>query len=54
MITQLIHQERYDPHWTEIEYKSVLRGRDFLGVETLSESILVDLLPGINNWACSQ
>ncbi|MFC1975478.1 hypothetical protein ACFLXQ_03655 [Chloroflexota bacterium] len=49
MITQLIHRELYDPHWTEVEYKSVLRGRDFLGVETLSESILADLLPGINN-----
>lgn len=37
-----------DPEWTELEYS---RGgaRDDLGIETLSESILADLLPGINN-----
>lgn len=49
MITQRIQREKYDPHWTEVEHKPTSSGRDFLGVETLSESILADLLPGINN-----
>ena len=43
-----IHPEPYDPHWTSPQFS---RGgaRDALGVETLSEAILADLLPGINN-----
>lgn len=48
MLPKTLLQERFDPHWTEIEYKRG-GGRDFLGVETLSEAILSDLLPGINN-----
>ena len=38
----------HDPHWTE---RSLTPGgsRDALGIETLSETILADLLPGINN-----
>jgi hypothetical protein len=36
-----------------IEYKRA-GGRDFLGIETLSEAILSDLLPGINSiLSCS-
>jgi hypothetical protein len=40
--------QSWDPQWTDAQY---LPGgaRDDLGVETLSESILADLLPGINN-----
>ena len=43
-----VAHERYNPQWTERELS---RGgsRDDLGIETLSESILADLLPGINN-----
>ncbi len=48
MIDHAFLREHYDPHWTEIEYKRG-GGRDFLGIETLSEGILADLLPGINN-----
>jgi hypothetical protein len=48
LTTAALLQEPYDPHWTEIEYKRG-GGRDFLGIETLSEGILADLLPGINN-----
>jgi hypothetical protein len=43
----------FDPHWTEQIYDAG-NARDDLGLETLSESILSDLLPGINNqtrWA---
>ncbi len=39
---------KYDPQWTQLEY-SAGGGRDDLGAETLGESILADLLPGINN-----
>lgn len=39
---------RYDPQWTQPEYNPG-GSRDALGIETLSESILADLLPGINN-----
>lgn len=39
---------RFDPDWTEQEYKAG-GARDDLGIETLSEAILADLLPGINN-----
>ena len=48
MIDNLLNGDRHDPQWTEYEYG---RGgaRDNLGIETLSESILSDLLPGINN-----
>ena len=42
-------RQTYDPNWTEPEYGLAARGRDFLGIETLSEAILADLLPGINN-----
>jgi hypothetical protein len=44
----VFQREKYDPHWIEREYA---RGgaRDDLGIETLSEGILADLLPGINN-----
>ncbi len=38
----------FDPHWTEIAF-ATSRGRDALGIETLSESLLADMLPGINN-----
>ena len=38
----------YDPARTEREY-SEGGARDDLGIEILSESILADLLPGINN-----
>lgn len=38
----------YDPRWTEPEFGRG-GGRDNLGLEALSESILADLLPGINN-----
>ena len=38
----------FDPHWTEKEYNPG-GSRDDLGIETLGESILSDLLPGINN-----
>jgi hypothetical protein len=48
MLADTFLREKFDPHWTEIEYKRG-GGRDFLGVETLSEGILADLLPGINN-----
>lgn len=48
MVNQHLFRESYDPQWTEVEYRRV-GGRDFLGVETLSEGILADLLPGINN-----
>lgn len=37
-----------DPEWTEKEYRHG-GSRDDLGIETLGESILADLLPGINN-----
>lgn len=37
-----------DPEWTQTEYPEG-GGRDALGIETLSESILSDLLPGITN-----
>lgn len=48
MINQLLSLHPYNPRWTEVEYG---RGgsRDNLDIETLSESILADLLPGINN-----
>jgi hypothetical protein len=38
----------FDPLWTEIEFTAG-GARDDLGIETLSEAILADLLPGINN-----
>ena len=38
----------YDPEWTEQEFKAG-GARDDLGIETLGEAILADLLPGINN-----
>ncbi|MCC6955204.1 MAG: hypothetical protein IT316_00330 [Anaerolineales bacterium] len=38
----------FDPHWTEREYPAG-GARDDLGIETLGEAILADLLPGINN-----
>ena len=38
----------HDPQWTQAEYKPG-GGRDALGIETLSESILSELLPGITN-----
>lgn len=38
----------YDPKWTAQEYNPG-GARDDLGIETLSETILADLLPGINN-----
>ena len=41
-------RSQYDPKWTEQEYNSG-GARDDLGIETLSETILADLLPGINN-----
>jgi hypothetical protein len=53
-ITQPISQESYDPHWTHVEYKLVLRRRDFLEGEALRKSYLVDLLPSISNQPCSQ
>ena len=41
-------QTMYDPQWTTVVY--IPGGsRDALGIETLSEAILADLLPGINN-----
>jgi hypothetical protein len=48
MIEDVFQRRHYDPHWAEREYA---RGgaRDDLGIETLSEGILADLLPGINN-----
>ena len=47
MLNKIPLMGRYDPQWTEREYT---RGgsRDDLGIETLSEAILADLLPGIN------
>ena len=39
---------RFDPDWTDQEYRAG-GARDDLGIETLSEAILADLLPGINN-----
>lgn len=48
MMERDVLDRMYDPQWTEIEYKRG-GGRDFLGIETLSEGILADLLPGINN-----
>jgi len=38
----------YDPAWTEQEFYAA-GARDDLGIETLGEAILADLLPGINN-----
>jgi hypothetical protein len=38
----------YDPHWTEREF-SAGGSRDDLGIETLGQAILSDLLPGVNN-----
>jgi hypothetical protein len=38
----------YDPQWTELDIRDS-KGRDFLGIETLSDAILIDMLPGINN-----
>lgn len=48
MVDSVFQREKHDPHWTEREYA---RGgaRDDLGIETLSEGILADLLPGVNN-----
>jgi len=48
MLDSIYPHKEFDPEWTELEYS---RGgaRDDLGIETLSESILADLLPGINN-----
>ncbi len=48
MVDQVSLLGRYDPHWTEREYT---RGgsRDDLGIETLSQAIVADLLPRINN-----
>ena len=48
MIDYTLPHGKYDPHWTQPEYKSG-GARDALRLETLSESILSDLLPGINN-----
>lgn len=45
---EIIDWSRFDPSWTEQEF-SKGGARDDLGIETLSESILADLLPGINN-----
>jgi len=39
---------QFDPIWTEKEFNKG-GARDDLGIETLGESILADLLPGINN-----
>ena len=48
MVDYALQRRKYDPHWTQPEYK--LGGaRDALRLETLSESILANLLPGINN-----
>ena len=44
----MFNRKSFDPHWTEIEYNPG-GSRDDLGIETLSEAILADLLPGINN-----
>ena len=48
MVDQVSLLGRYDPHWTEREYT---RGgsRDDPGIETLSQAIVADLLPRINN-----
>src|SRR5438128_12672819 len=46
----MISPGAYDPHWTQAEY-SAGGGRDALGIETFSESILSELLPGITNQA---
>ena len=48
MVNTSFNPKDFDPHWTEKEYQRG-GGRDDLGIETLSESILADLLPGINN-----
>jgi len=48
MIDDVLLRRPYDPDWTEREYTDA-GGRDHLGIETLSEAILADLLPGINN-----
>lgn len=39
---------KFDPQWTEPEYRAG-GARDDLGIETLSETITADLMPGINN-----
>ena len=44
----LLERKLHDPHWTSPQF-SEGGARDALGVETLSEAILADLLPGINN-----
>lgn len=38
----------YDPSWSEEEYRRG-RTRDALGIENFGETVLEDLLPGINN-----
>ncbi len=39
----------YDPVWTDRDFPPPRRFRDALGLETFSEAILADLVPGINN-----
>ncbi len=41
-------QSPFDPHWTQPEFTAG-NARDDLGIETLGEAILADLLPGITN-----
>jgi len=42
------HRRPIDPYWTSPSFPTG-GARDALGIETLSEGILADLLPGINN-----
>jgi len=48
MIDYALQSGQFDPHWTELEYAQA-GARDNLRIESLSETILADLLPGINN-----
>lgn len=47
-VLRMTYWKRYDPDWIEQEYNTS-GARDDLSVETSSETILADLLPGINN-----
>jgi hypothetical protein len=48
VINYAFHRGQYDPQWTQPEYQPG-GDCDALRLETLSESILANLLPGINN-----
>lgn len=52
MVDYAFHRGKYDPYWTQPEYKSG-GARDALWLETLSESILADPLPPGQVWAIS-